>query len=69
MQSTTIILLCVFVSWLTAHSIIDYFTLDARVNGVRMAIFFFDDKQKFFGLQHFYPLLLNDQSPWLKSVL
>ena len=27
----------VFISWLTAHSLINYFTLNARVNGVRIS--------------------------------
>ena len=27
---------CIFISWLTAHSLINYFTLNARVSGVRM---------------------------------
>ena len=31
-----IIPLRVFISWLTAHSLINYFTLNARVSGVRI---------------------------------
>ena len=32
-------LACVFISWLTAHSLINYFTLKARVSGVRICNF------------------------------
>ena len=68
MKCIAIIPLCVFISWLTAHSLINYFTLDAPVSGVRMAIFF-RRQTKILQFTILYTLVSNDQSPWLKSVL